>query len=93
MAKRRKSRGKKRRRMSGGPNTIIPTGLSCTDANRKGMAVTARDVIKSRCIDRLAFCGRNNKVIVTAICPTKGAENSLRNSVSRFSRAIKAIRR
>lgn len=93
MAKKSKGRKKKRRRMSGGPNTIIPTGLSCTDANRKGMGLTARDVIKSRCIDRLASCGRNNKVIVTAICPTKGAGTSLRNSVNRFARAIKATRR
>lgn len=77
-----------RHRMGDQTRAFVDTKLSCTEDNRKALRIVSRELVRTRCVDRVVECMGNRQVVV-ANCPSEGARSHFEGQVATHARALK----
>lgn len=80
----------RRHRMRGiGTDAWIDTKVACSSEAREKLRLIARELVKTRCRERMVECVEDRHVIV-ASCPTSGAARRYEDLVGRHVKVWKA---
>lgn len=66
------------------PASVVDTGLSCDESHRSTMRLVARDLVKTKCTDRVIEC-KNGQIRVSADCATPEAGRHFAAQVRGYS--------
>jgi ketol-acid reductoisomerase len=72
--------------------SVVVTKLPCTRENMQSMQTAAREMIKTSCANRVSEC-INGKVVVSAMCPSNGAERRFISQLKNFEQFLKQLKR
>ena len=77
-----------RYRMGDQVRAFVDTRLSCTEDNKKALRIVSRELVRTRCVDRIVECVENRQVVV-ANCPSEGARRYFEDQVAKHVRALR----
>jgi hypothetical protein len=77
----------RRYRMGQNIRAHVDTKLRCSDDNRKSLKIISRELVRTRCIDRVVECVGNRHVVL-AICPTEGARRHFEEQVRKHAKVL-----
>lgn len=79
----------RRHRMRGSDRAFVDTRIRCSDEARRALRIIARELVRTRCVDRVVECEGMRHVVV-ADCPTSGAARLFESQVGKHVKVWKA---
>lgn len=77
-----------RHRMGDLNSAFVDTKLACSGDNRRSLRIISRDIVRSKCIDRMVECMSGREVVV-ADCPSPSSRDHFESQVRKHAEALR----